>query len=123
MKLKNDFYHIKEIQSTDNGANFTVQLNANHFIYAAHFPENPITPGVCLIQMVMELTEELVQAPLFLKVVKNVKFMQVLNPLLHAEVTFVLSVRQEDENHHKVSAHVDSGSNTFAKMILQLVKI
>jgi 3-hydroxyacyl-[acyl-carrier-protein] dehydratase len=122
MKLKDNFYSIKEIQRTDNRVNITVQLNANHFIYAAHFPGNPITPGVCITQMAKELTEELVQKFLFLKVVKNIKFTQIINPLLHPEVTFSLSVPQEDENGYRVSAGVESGSDSFAKLSLQFVK-
>ena len=122
MKLKNDFYTIRETQNTDKGANFVVHLNADHFIYAAHFPGNPITPGVCLAQIVKELTEELVQVPLFLKVVKNIKFMQIINPLLHDEVTFALSVQQESEGGYKVSANIESGSETFSKMSLQFLK-
>jgi 3-hydroxyacyl-[acyl-carrier-protein] dehydratase len=122
MILKNDFYQIKETQRTDKGVNFTVQLNAGHFIYAAHFPGNPITPGVCLMQMVKELTEEFVQTPLFLKVVKNVKFIQIINPLVHPEVSFVLTVLQEDETEYRVSAGVESGGDTFCKMSLLFIK-
>jgi 3-hydroxyacyl-[acyl-carrier-protein] dehydratase len=122
MKLKSDFYHITKMQRTDNGVNFTVHLNADHFIYAAHFPGNPVTPGVCLTQMVKELTEELTQESLFLKVVRNVKFTQVLNPLQHAEVTFALSIPKEDDTGYKVTAGVESGSETFAKLNLLFVK-
>ena len=118
MKLKDDFYCIKETQHTDKGVNFTVHLNANHFIYAAHFPGNPITPGVCITQIVKELTEELVQKPLFLKVVKNIKFTQIINPLQYSDVIFSISTPREDENGYKVSASVVYGSDNFAKMSL-----
>jgi 3-hydroxyacyl-[acyl-carrier-protein] dehydratase len=56
MRLINDFYSVKETQNVDGMMNFTVRLNANHFIYAAHFPENPVTPGVCITQIAKELT-------------------------------------------------------------------
>jgi 3-hydroxyacyl-[acyl-carrier-protein] dehydratase len=118
MKLKDDFYRIAKTQRTENGVNFTIQFNADHFIYAAHFPGNPITPGVCITQVVKELTEELVQAPLFLKVVKNIKFTQVINPLQHTEVTFALSTPQSDGIGYKVSASVESSSAVFAKLSL-----
>ena len=74
MKLKNNFYSVTKTQHTDKGVIFTVHLNADQFFYAAHFLGNPITPGVCIAQIVKELTEELVQKSLFLKVVKNLKF-------------------------------------------------
>jgi 3-hydroxyacyl-[acyl-carrier-protein] dehydratase len=122
MQLKNDFYSVTKTQQTDNGVNFTVHLNADHFIYAAHFPGNPITPGVCITQIVKELTEELLQKPLFLKVVKNIKFTQVINPLQYPEVIFAISTSKEDETGYKVSVNVECGSEIFAKMSLLFVK-
>jgi 3-hydroxyacyl-[acyl-carrier-protein] dehydratase len=122
MKIKNDFYQIKEIQHTNTGVNFTVRLNADHYIYAAHFPDNPITPGVCITQIVKELTEELVQAPLFLKIAKNIKFTQVINPLNHPEVVFILSNPHENETGYKVTASVESNGEVFAKMSLQFTQ-
>ena len=122
MKLKNDFYSITKTQRTDKGVNFAVRFNADHFIYAAHFPGNPVTPGVCIAQIVKELTEELLQMSLFLMVAKNIKFTQVINPLQHPNVTFTLSIPQADEVGYKVSAVVESGSEVFAKLSLQLTK-
>ena len=122
MTLKNDFYSITQAQHTDNGVKYTVHLNANHFIYEAHFPGNPITPGVCITQIVKELTEELVQKPLFLKVVKNIKFTQIINPLQYSEVIFSISTPREDENGYKVSASVECGSETFAKLSLMFIE-
>ena len=119
MNLKESFYQIKEIQHTDTSVFFTVCLNPSHFIYAAHFPGNPITPGVCITQIVKELTEELVQTPLFMKIVKNLKFTQVINPLQHPEVTFILSNPQKDETGYRVTASVESNGEVFAKMSLQ----
>ena len=118
MTLKNEFYTIKERQNTDNGVNFTVLFNAEHFIYATHFPGNPITPGVCIIQIVKELTEELLQTSLFLKIVKNIKFTQVINPLQHSKVIFALNNLQEYENGYKVSAIVKNNDAVFTKLSL-----
>ena len=132
MKLKNDFYSVTEAQHSESSVKYTVHLNADHFIYAAHFPGNPITPGVCITQIVKELTEDLLQKSLFLKIVKNIKFTQVINPLQHSEIDFVIrcqmsDIRQSDcrnsDIEHKVSASVESGSVTFAKLSLIFVQI
>ena len=122
MTLKNEFYNILERKNTANGVNFTVRLNADHFIYAAHFPGNPITPGVCITQIVKELTEELIQTPLLLKVAKNIKFSQVVNPLQYAEITFDIATPQEDESGYKVSAIINRNNVTFAKLNLLFIK-
>ena len=121
MILKDNFYHIKEIQRSDIGVKFLVHLNVEHFIYAAHFPKNPITPGVCIVQIVKELTEELLQTSLFLKTVINIKFTQVINPLTHTEVTFALSVPKKDDDGYRVSAGVERNDEIFARLSLQFV--
>ena len=131
MILKNDFYSIINTQHTDKGVNFTIHLNADHFIYKAHFPGNPITPGVCITQIVKELTEDILQKPLFLKVAKNIKFTQVINPMQHPEVTFVVSTLLETQDTRfetqdircKVNASVECGKETFAKLSLVFVSI
>ena len=37
------------------GQQLRLQLHPEHEIYQAHFPGNPITPGVCQVQIVAEL--------------------------------------------------------------------
>jgi 3-hydroxyacyl-[acyl-carrier-protein] dehydratase len=56
-------------------------LDATHFIYQAHFPGNPITPGVCIIQIAKELMEEHYQQQFRIQKVLNVKFLNVISPI------------------------------------------
>ena len=58
MMLLNDFYQITEQASQA----FRIRLNPAHEIYRAHFPGQPITPGVCQIQLVTELLSQLLDA-------------------------------------------------------------
>ncbi len=122
MKLKDDFFKIQEAIPTGEGMDYNIRLNPEHAIYAAHFPGNPITPGVCIIQMVKELTEEIRQESLFLHQIKNVKFLEVIHPLQHAALTISLSV-QETEGECKVNAHVSGNGTAFAKLSLQFTKV
>jgi 3-hydroxyacyl-[acyl-carrier-protein] dehydratase len=123
MTLFNDFYTITRKEDGETDFVYEIALNKGHFIYRAHFPDNPITPGVCIIQIAKELAEEILQTPLLLKVVKNVKFMQVINPLQHSRVTFsVAVVRNADDEGYKVNAEVTSSETTFAKMSLMLIE-
>jgi 3-hydroxymyristoyl/3-hydroxydecanoyl-(acyl carrier protein) dehydratase len=34
-----------------------IKLNPNHEIFSGHFPDNPILPGVCVLQMVKEISQ------------------------------------------------------------------
>lgn len=86
MTLRNQLYTI-----TDRTASvYAVHLNGSHFIYQAHFPGEPITPGVCLLQMSKELLEDYLQRPLAVKAVKQMKFLAPLSPVADPDVTFVM---------------------------------
>ena len=121
MKLKDNFFNIKETSQTEKGFDFHVELKPEHPIYQAHFPENPITPGVCIIQIVKELSEEVLQRKLFLKQIHNVKFLNVINPLENKEVTFSISISSDDEDVYKTSATVSNNGNQFAKLSLLFI--
>jgi 3-hydroxyacyl-[acyl-carrier-protein] dehydratase len=94
---------------------FRILLNAEHPIYAAHFPGNPVMPGVCMIQMVKELVELYLRKELFLRQVISAKFLNVINPLKYKEVDFSM-IFEDDE---KVSVIVKDEDVTFARMSLR----
>ena len=114
MILKDTFFTIKNKSIADGKAEFRVKLNAEHFIYQAHFPNNPITPGVCLLQMVVELFDELKGVNFQMKTLKNVKFIAPISPVEFSEVDFLLEF-SEDENLWQVKATVKEGETIFVK--------
>ncbi len=81
--LIKDLYTITEFERTANELNAVVFLNKEHEIFKGHFPGNPVMPGVCMIQIIKELTEKAVGKELFLSVSSNIKFMAIINPELN----------------------------------------
>ncbi|MGV0830452.1 3-hydroxyacyl-ACP dehydratase [Empedobacter brevis] len=92
-----NLYTIKKSEKVDD-SNFKVQieLNPNHEIFDGHFPNNPITPGVCMMQIIKELTEGIVSKDLFLSKVSNVKFMATINPFKQAVLDLNLTIVHEN---------------------------
>lgn len=81
MKLMGSLFSISRCRREENGdIVYDVRLDPEHFIYKAHFPGEPITPGVCIMQMVMELLEDAVGEKLELNTAKNIKFLRVIQP-------------------------------------------
>src|SRR5690606_18864129 len=80
MLLKN-FYTINSLsQVAEQSYLVTLTLNDKHEVFKGHFPGNPITPGVGMMQIIKELTEEITSKKLFLTHASNVKFMALINP-------------------------------------------
>jgi len=80
MMLIEGLYVIKDYEYDKDTVSSTIQLNKEHPIFKGHFPGNPVMPGVCMIQIIKELTEKATGKQLFLKVSSNIKFMAIINP-------------------------------------------
>ena len=118
MTLKNNLYYI---QNQDNiNSTFTIELNPDCFIYKAHFPELPITPGVCIIQVAKELFSELCGATLDLESVSNAKVLAVINPEVTSKLTYSFNkvTISEDSSQYKVSVVVADEKTTYTKLSL-----
>jgi 3-hydroxyacyl-[acyl-carrier-protein] dehydratase len=86
MRLLNEMYSI--VGGDDD--NIQIRLQPQHFIYQAHFPGMPITPGVCLVQIVGELLERRLAMRLKLSEVVNLKFIALISPIDNPLMTVCL---------------------------------
>ena len=73
-------YTTETFNKNEEGISAQIKLNPKHEIFKGHFPGKPIMPGVCMIQIIKELTEKSLGHDLFLSVATNVKFMAIINP-------------------------------------------
>ncbi len=118
MILKENLYKILSFDSEER--RFDLELVPDYLIYKAHFPELPITPGVCIIQIASELMKEMSYGEIELKTVSNAKFLAVINPLKTANVTYSFKkiVADEQEKTIKISVIVSNNDIVFAKLSL-----
>ena len=110
MRLVDDFFIL---DGTD-----VLRTNTEHPIYKAHFPGNPITPGVCIIQAAGELLEKKLGRKLYLKTVKNVKFLSIIIPEEGKKIRYDFSNIVEDENECKAQVVVSDDATVYAKISL-----
>ena len=97
MKLINSLYKIVAKNVVESSLRYDIMLDANHFIYQAHFPREPITPGVCLIQIAKELLEEHLNLKFNIQMIKNVKFLNVISPVEKSQITYVFEKITTDD--------------------------
>lgn len=96
--LISNLYTVKSTDKIDdNTIKFKIELNPTHEIFEGHFPNNPIMPGVCMIQIIKELTENFESKQLFLSKVSNVKFMAIINPFINPILDIDLSISREND--------------------------
>ena len=119
MKLANNLYTLVTLD--ENNSSATIALCPDSVIYKAHFPEQPITPGVCIIQVATEVLESLMNKSFELSEIKNAKFLAVISPLNMSEVTYTFQKTTVDEEDHSVKTNVvvSSGETVCAKLSLR----
>lgn len=119
MKLLNSFFHIENYNESDTFFCYAIRFDPNHLIYKVHFPEEPITPGVCILQITRELLEKYLQCRLYLKNAQNVKYLAILSPNENSNVLFIFSKLAKDKNECKVHVIVENNEHcNFAKLSL-----
>lgn len=116
MKLQNSLYKIQEHRQHDGVHDFDIRLDAGHFIYKAHFPGEPITPGVCIMQIALEVMEEAVAMPLSVTCVKNVKFLRIISPLEMPELCYSVQKIVVEEETVKAQIVVSAADGVYAKL-------
>jgi len=116
MKLLDSLYSITGQIRNDDEHQFVIRLNPEHLIYKAHFPGEPITPGVCILQISEELTELASGLDLELESVKNVKFLQIISPDSVAEVTCTIQKMAIAGESVTSSIIISEGDTVFAKL-------
>ncbi|MDD4848790.1 MAG: hydroxymyristoyl-ACP dehydratase [Bacteroidales bacterium] len=110
--LLNHYFYIDQQSGNVDETLFHVSLNPNHAVYQGHFPNNPIAPGVCNIQMLKECLEKLLHCPLFLCQVKQCRFLSVITPLQQQQLQIKMQV-QQSEMTAKMSATVFDNTTVY----------
>lgn len=118
MRLTDDFFIIESINDTEDGFEAVLRTNPTHFIYKSHFPGNPITPGVCVVQTAGELLEHKFNRKMYLKGIKNVKFLMVIIPEEGKKIRYSFSNITTEEGCVKTQVVVNDEATVYAKISL-----
>ncbi|CAN5456697.1 3-hydroxyacyl-ACP dehydratase [soil metagenome] len=110
--LLNDFFTITDIQNAEKYI-VSIAMNPKHNIYKGHFPGNPITPGVCLTQMVKETVEHIINKKLQMVKGDNLKFTAILNPEVNANVTMSLNIKLKEDGLYQADSVIFAETTNF----------
>lgn len=121
MQLLNDFFRILSSTHDETSGTYHIALNPEHFIFKAHFPGNPVTPGVCQLGIVEELMSQHANQPLRLSHINNIKYMNIISPSATPELEVRLSRIQTSDEGYSLQAVMANADQTFTKMSIQLI--
>ena len=113
--LTGKFFTIVSQQQPDPQSVHTViAWNAAHPIFEGHFPDQPVVPGVCMMQTVQELLSAAVGKELLVEKASNMKFLNMIDPRQAPQVTVEIAWAA-DEAAYKTSAVIKHDATVFLK--------
>ncbi|HUH25691.1 MAG TPA: hypothetical protein VLY87_03630 [Flavobacterium sp.] len=118
--LTSGFYKIIESTTDRNQVESVIELNAQHAIFKGHFPNNPVTPGVCMLQIFKNFAENHLQKKLQISECSNIKFMAIINPETHPVLKLSMTFQQTDDSTVKMKATAVYEATTALKSSLVL---
>ena len=104
--LLNHFFTIGDKQVSGNELTVTLTINKDHRIFEGHFPGQPVVPGVCMMQMILELMEQVTGKRLKLITAHDMKFLAVINPQVNNSVSATVKYTEDEGETFSASATI-----------------
>ena len=110
------FYTLIEQRQTEDGfVESTIKLNEQHPIYKGHFPQQAVVPGVCMMQLIAELTSKALKQALSIQKAQQAKFLIPIVPDISPELTVNINYKKTVAGPLKVSGSIESDIGIFFK--------
>jgi 3-hydroxyacyl-[acyl-carrier-protein] dehydratase len=112
--LLNNLYTIQAMTENEKGIQASAMLRPDHAIFKGHFPGQPVLPGVCMLEMITEITGRHLNQRLRITEAPLIKFLNMIDPgkdpLIHFEIGY-----DSPEGKTTVKGRIYSGSRVFMK--------
>ncbi len=95
--LTDPIFKILSINSTEGLIIAALEIDVNHEIFNGHFPDQPVVPGACMVQLVKDILEKRLNTSLQLKIANNLKFLELINPQTTTRLQLQLNYTIEEE--------------------------
>jgi 3-hydroxyacyl-[acyl-carrier-protein] dehydratase len=115
MILLNNFYNVTELTHETARLNAVITINPGHDIFKGHFPDQPVVPGVCMVQIVKELMEQYTDKKLVLSKGHQLKFLQLLVPVADEAIQVNISW-SENNSEYNITADFRKNNEAAFKM-------
>jgi 3-hydroxyacyl-[acyl-carrier-protein] dehydratase len=80
-------------KEAEDSAKVDVQLNPNHDIFKGHFPQQPVLPGACMVQMLRDILQKITDTKLEFHRGQNIKFISLVVPGGNNLLTFQIQTK------------------------------
>ncbi len=121
--LKGDFYNVISSNIKDNTSfNSVLDIDKTHAIFNGHFPDLPIVPGVCMMQIIKEQLEDHLQKIIKLQSASNIKFLSLINPAENTEIEVDVKFTTTEEGTYLTDGIISVKGTPYFKLVKAIYK-
>ena len=121
--LKGNFYTIISSSVKDSTSFSSVlAINKGHAIFNGHFPDLPIVPGVCMMQIIKEQLEEYLQKKIKLQAASTIKFLSLINPAENTEIEVDVKFTISEEGTYLTDGIISVKGAPYFKLVKAIYK-
>ena len=113
--LLNNFFYIDQVIADESSIKADIRVNSNHPILMGHFPEQPIVPGVCMLEMLKEVIQFNNNKKYQLESASMIKFLTMFAPPQFTSASFNIQINPFESNKLQVNASLNSDDTIFLK--------
>ena len=113
--LLNNFFYIDYLSHLENNIQADIRIQQDHEIFKGHFPQQPIVPGVCVMEMMKEVLQEALTKKLMLTNSAFTKFLAILSPKETTIAQLVIDYTLLDDQKISVNATLKHASTIYFK--------
>jgi 3-hydroxyacyl-[acyl-carrier-protein] dehydratase len=113
--VTNDLFSIDKISHEDATISVMLGINADSEILEGHFPGHPVVPGACMLQIVKEVLESVLNHPVRLKKADQLKFMIMIDPTNTSTVALDMAYKNAEDDSIVVTAKLSNPDALYFK--------
>ena len=115
-----DYYTINEIVQKEGATLFHISLCPDSIVYEGHCPGEPVSPGVCNIQMIKECAEQVAGKSLLLNNLQQCRLTTLMTPVQHPQVEVSIHLEEKGDA-YKLKATIGKGEEVYLDLKAELI--
>lgn len=113
-----DLYSIENQHKLEDIGKYKIVINLNHEIYKLHFPEHPVTPGACILEILKDLSERFLEKNLRVETIKNIKYLSAIIPEDDLLLNIEMKIKTQDSEKVHILSKIFDNSSVLVKASL-----
>lgn len=116
----NNIFSLETLGSEDGNLLVRAVIDRKHWVYEAHFPDKPITPGAVILQTLQDIVGQALSRKYKISEISSVRFFTPVEPGKVGSIDFQVEILPDGSDSVAVKCTVVSGETKFSKIKAKL---